>query len=617
MREILGKAKTIHELLSGTKYSIDYYQREYKWEEKQVRELIEDLTTRFLDDFDPHHERQAVEGYGHYFLGSIIISRKDNHSFIVDGQQRLTTLTLLLIYLHNLQRDRSDVVKIDELIFSEKFGKKTFNLNVEERTAAMEALFEGHAATYDDAGKPESVQTIVARYHDIETLFPEDLCDDALPYFVDWLIENVHLVEITAYSDDDAYTIFETMNDRGLSLSPVDMLKGFLLANITDPQQRDAANTLWKQRVAALADVGKDVDADFFKAWLRSQYAESIRERKKGAKPGDFDRIGTEFHRWVREHRERKDLALTSSGAFVHFLTTDFDFYSRQYLRVMHAATTLTPGLEHIFYTAQLGFTSQYQVLLAPLVPGDSEEVVNQKLRLVAIYLDILLNRRLWNWHSIGFSTMQYAMFILLRDIRRKPVGELADLLHERITASDEQTFASNERFAVHQQNRWYVQLMLARLTDYVECASGSASHYLDYVSTAGKDRYEVEHIWANKFERHTDEFSHPQDFADYRNRIGDLLLLPKSFNASYGAQTYEEKLKHYDAQNLLARSLNPHAYDHNPGFLKLVQQSGLTFGPYEYFHKAELDARQALYTQLAARVWDPALLLVPAGVHA
>ena len=52
---------------------------------------------------------------------------------------------------------------------------------------------------------------------------------EALPYFVDWLIENVHLVEITAYSDDDAYTIFETMNDRGLSLSPTDMLKGTCL----------------------------------------------------------------------------------------------------------------------------------------------------------------------------------------------------------------------------------------------------------------------------------------------------------------------------------------------------------------------------------------------------
>jgi uncharacterized protein with ParB-like and HNH nuclease domain len=273
VREILGKAKTVRELLSATKYSIDYYQREYKWQEKQVRELIDDLSSRFLDDYELEHERRAVKGYGHYFLGSIIISDKD-------GQQRLTTLTLLLIYLHNLQRDRLDASPVQEMIFSEQYGEKTFNLQVEERIPCMEALFEQEA--YGDTGKPESVQTILARYRDIEALFPDDLAGPSLPYFVDWLKENVHLVEITAYSDDDAYTIFETMNDRGLSLSPVDMLKGFLLANITDGHKRDAANTLWKQRVAALADAGKDADADFFKAWLRSQYAENIRERKRG-----------------------------------------------------------------------------------------------------------------------------------------------------------------------------------------------------------------------------------------------------------------------------------------------------------------------------------------------
>lgn len=258
MREILGNAKTIRALLSGTKYSIDYYQREYKWQKKQVCELVEDLTTRFLNNYEAGHAREAVEDYSHYFLGSIIISRKESQSYIVDGQQRLTSLTLLLIFLHNLQKNRADVVKIDELIFSERFAKKTFNLNVDERTAAMEALFDGEGETFDATSQPESVQTIMARYHDIEACFPEELTAEALPYFVDWLIDNVYLVEITTYSDEDAYTIFETMNDRGLSLSLTDMLKGFLLANITDPKHRDHANAHWKRHIAELMAIGKD-----------------------------------------------------------------------------------------------------------------------------------------------------------------------------------------------------------------------------------------------------------------------------------------------------------------------------------------------------------------------
>ena len=87
-REIDGKGKTVRELLAGRKYSIDYYQREYKWQTKQVAELIEDLSTKFLEHYEPGHERVAVAEYGHYFLGSIIISDKDSQKFIIDGQQR-------------------------------------------------------------------------------------------------------------------------------------------------------------------------------------------------------------------------------------------------------------------------------------------------------------------------------------------------------------------------------------------------------------------------------------------------------------------------------------------------------------------------------------------------
>ena len=99
MNEIHGLAKNIRALLSGCKYEIDYYQREYKWQTKHVAELLNDLTDKFLDSYDSKHDRAKVEGYGHYFLGSIIISDKNGRKFIIDGQQRLTSLTLLLIYI--------------------------------------------------------------------------------------------------------------------------------------------------------------------------------------------------------------------------------------------------------------------------------------------------------------------------------------------------------------------------------------------------------------------------------------------------------------------------------------------------------------------------------------
>ena len=282
-REIEGKGRTVRELLAGRKYSIDYYQREYKWQTKQVTELLDDLADKFLESYEAGDERSAVADYGHYFLGSIIISDKDGQKFIIDGQQRLTTLTLLLIYLHHQLEDAEQKGQIAELIFSQKYGKRSFNLDIPERTACMEALYTGEELRRQRRAR-------VGRQHPrplsptSKSSFPKSSQDAALPYFADWLIENVHLVEITAYSDGDAYTIFETMNDRGLSLTPADMLKGYLLANITDADEAHAG----QPRLEGAHQCPRRASArtrmpTASRPGCAASTPQSIRERKRGA----------------------------------------------------------------------------------------------------------------------------------------------------------------------------------------------------------------------------------------------------------------------------------------------------------------------------------------------
>lgn len=607
MDKVHGIAKNVRELLSGAKYAIDYYQREYKWEQKQVGELLDDLTSKFEEDYEPGAERSDVEKYSHYFLGSIIISQKESVNFIVDGQQRLTTLTLLLIHLNHLQKElpEDQRVKVDELIYSARFGKKSFNIQVDERERCMNALFEN--GSFEADGEAESIVHLADRYQDITELFPNNLKGEALPYFIDWLIENVHLVEITAYSDSDAYTIFETMNDRGLSLSPIDMLKGYLLSFIEDPKKRTVCNDLWKKRVQEIADMGKDMDSDFFKSWLRSQYASTIRERKRGTAPGEFDRIGSEFHRWVRE--SRTVLGLNGESSYLEFIRKDFDFYARQYKRLIEASRRFVPGLNHLFYNAQAGFTLQPMFLLAPITTADSEDVINLKWKLASMYLDMLLTKRVWNYRSNDQSTMKYPIFMLMLELRGLSPEDLALRLYDDLQ-NKQGNLSFTPQFALHGMNRRQITRILARLTAFVEVESDCADHYLAYTTGTGTKRFEVEHIWADKYEQHSDEFSHPSEFAAYRNRLGGLLLLPKSFNASYGALPYAEKLKHYFSQNLLARSLHPDCYEHNPRFLHFIEKSGLPFRPHTEFNKADLDLRQELYARIADLVWDPNRLL-------
>lgn len=606
MKEIQAKTRSVRELLSDTKYGIDYYQREYKWQTKQIVELVSDLTTAFLEEYQPQHERKDVASYGHYFLGSIVISQPDEKKQIVDGQQRLTSLTLLLIYLHNIQKDRPDAVSIEKMIFSEEYGEKSFNLDIPERNECMNALFDG--TPYDAVDQVESIQNLIGRYNDIVEAFPAEIASDkALPYFVDWLRNKTQLVEITAYADADAYTIFETMNDRGLSLSNTDMLKGYLLASITDTAKRAEANKEIKQWLLTFAKRDserdtKESEADFFKAWLRAKYAQDIRERKKGAKPEDFDLIGTEYHRWVRAKDDL--IGLNTSDDFNRWVRQDLRFFARVYLELLDASETLKPGLESVRFNADHGFTQQFQVLLAPLLPTDDETTVKAKLKLTADYLDCWLNRRLWNFKSIDYSTLQYATFLLTKELRNLSLDALRDKLITRLT-TDQKELPLDDQPYLNNWNAKSLHRQLARFTHWLEEQSGQPGRYLEYIVRSGKNAYEIEHLWANHFERHTDEFAHAQEFSAHRNRVGGLVLLPKKINASLNDKAYIDKLEHYQSENLLARSLHPMCYVHNPGFLKLKAETDLPFKAFEEFKKANFDERFSLYKGIAERLWS------------
>ena len=113
------------------------------------------------------------------------------------------------------------------------------------------------------------------------------------------------------------------------------------------------------------------------------------------------------------------------------------------------------------------------------------------------------------------------------------------------------------------------------------------------------KPDIEVEHIWSDHFEKHLDEFEYKTVFASMRNNIGDLLVLPKSFNASYNDAPYSVKVVQYFEQNILAQSLNENKYKNNPNFKRFIDNSGLQFKSYQEFKKAGIIERADLYKSI------------------
>ena len=103
--KIEAKNRSILEVLDNKKYTVDYYQREYSWEQTHIEQLVTDLCSAFLDNYSPTHQRHDVEEYNSYYLGPFVLSEKAGRRSIIDGQQRLTSLTLFLIYINKKQKE--------------------------------------------------------------------------------------------------------------------------------------------------------------------------------------------------------------------------------------------------------------------------------------------------------------------------------------------------------------------------------------------------------------------------------------------------------------------------------------------------------------------------------
>jgi uncharacterized protein with ParB-like and HNH nuclease domain len=607
--------RTIAQLLKERSFTIDEYQREYKWEQKQIEELINDLRQKFLGSYRAEHATTETANYADYFLGSIIVTE---NNALVDGQQRLSSLTLLLIYLYHAAKDQGlDVANtMRPLIYADINGAYQFNLHVPERLPIIEALFNKDE-DFPLEGKPESIQNIGARYRNIEG---SDLVKDlgiGLPHFIYWLMNRVGVIEIVTGTESDAYAIFETMNDRGKPLNPVDMLKAYLLAPIPDEARRQNANRTWKQTIQKLISAGDEVDVErdssMIKAWLRAQYADAIRVRTADASDKDWELIGKPFHRWVRDNEKR--LGWGSENRHLEVIQSEFPFFASAYLQIQEASTHYTPGLEAVFYNAHNEFTWQNTVLLAPLSKMDNGDTVRRKLAATAIYLDIWIMRRVVNYIRVGYSSTSYTMYNLCRDIRSKSLPELVEILTQKLALDAKDVSfdgsPSRERNGIdelylNQFTRRYIYHLLGRLMVFVETQSGMPDLFDKYMERSSKNPLDIEHICPFDYARYQGEFASAHEFYEWRDHVAGLLLLPADVNRSYQAKTFEEKAPHYAKQNLYAASLTASAYQHQPKFLAFRNSSGLPFEPFEHFGKTEQMKRRELIHALVHQVWSP-----------
>ncbi len=579
------------------KYDVDFYQREYVWEKKQIEDMIEDLTIEFLKNWRPGDELSKVNEYSPYYMGEIVLSESGGtRSAIIDGQQRITTVTLLLIYLkRKFGSVKGFPTVIDNLIASDHYGKQLFNLDIAERRPCMEALYEDglYAVKSND---PVSVKNLVDRFADIDECWRDDINDKNIVPFMYWLKEKVMFSKVWTNSNDFAYVIFETMNDRGLSLTQVEMLRSYLLANIDEADRekimKEFDNTTKRLAAINLSSKSK-AEFEFFKIYFRSHYAQNLSQKNASS---DFVKIGKEFHRWVRD--EEQSLGLNSSADYVEFVNRIL-YFANVYIHIMTLIEDRKQNVNDYLYliiNSDYGFTLQPALIMAAIAYEDDDATVAAKIKEVSKYLTKILSWRIWNHWLISQNQMESKIYELCKHIRNMSLEDLKEYLYS--CKMDDNTLHGTAPH-LNQQNKPKIKVLLALITEIVAKGSGTPDYMLN------KKEIEVEHIWANHFEQHTDEFDSESDFQTVRNSIGDLLVLPKSFNASYGDAAYDVKVKQYFSQNILAQTLNQQKYTSNPGFLSFMSSTGLPFKAYDDFKRAEINERTDLYRSILEYEFD------------
>ena len=611
-----GKAKSINELFFGKHYGVDFYQRDYAWKQSNLNELLEDLTRSFLNQFEKSHSRIQVATYRPYFLGPIVTHVTSEKIFLVDGQQRMTTVSLLLLNLSRVTPDDDQASELKKLVYSSKYGENNFTIDVEDRNAVMQSLLVGE--DFDSSKEDPSARAIAERYHEIEEFLVDDeLSGQALIYFVDWLLHRVVLVEIETIDRNMALEVFESMNDRGLSLTNMDMLKSFVLSKMNTAEQTAAASHTWKKTLAELLAIDKNADAEFMKLLLRAKYAESVRERNKGAVAKDFELIGTSFHKWFRDNAVR--LGLTHADDFAQFIDEDMPNFAKRYATLMDVSSTFDIEWAHVYFNAHNNFTLQYLVILAATTKADLDDVFHHKAELIAKYLDLLIARRMVNYKIFGYSPMYFQMFNLAKELRDKSVAEIQVILSAKVSELSGD-FSAVESFRLNLGNKPNVKYLLGRITAWLEgqkdmaepeagdgTSTSKTPKWAEYFERNLSDPFEVEHIWANHFERHVDQFASEQEFQESRNAFGALLLLPKSINASLNDMWVQEKIPHYLQHNALARIASPLGPERDPNLRTRLSWASLTPPlAQDELSPEQIKERTKFYRALCEKIWDP-----------
>ncbi len=612
--DISPDKQNIDGVFSNTAYYIDFYQREYRWTEAPVQQLLDDIFYNFTEgyaragDLDPSKEAVAAK-YPWYYLNTYVTNEVDGRVYLVDGQQRLTTLSLILIKLRHLaaKHDSKLAAWIDNKIVGQSGFEKKFWMNHEGHCRTQMALFDGEDPAEIDTSVGTTAMNMVRNYQMISAYLDQKLKSrHAFETFVFFFLYRLVLINL-GVEQTDVSMVFEVINDRGVGLRPYEILKGKLLGQI-DKIELDKGdyNGLWESKAAEINSFKEDELDSFFRFYLKAKYAAT---RKEG------QRFDGDYHRQMFAPDMDSNLGLLHNPARVKtFLKEDFTYYTKLYVKVRRAYTEDQEKFRSIYFNYLLDLDAPFLLTLSACVLNDPRE--REKVRTLGHeidrYFSLLQLQSAYDSNEFADSLFRISAAIRGQGIETyRPAFN--DQLKAMIAARRNVKDAAPLSYAAFKQtginlNTRFKRYFFARIDEFLaENMNMNPKHPIaDLVTRTGaKNGFHVEHIlsWNQENKKLFEEDE--ERFEQERNRLGGILLLKGKDNISSNNEPYRDKLKSYANTLYWNETLRQDSYKSKLDVKELCQKYKLDLKPYDKFGPDELEARHRLLFEITKIIWN------------
>lgn len=605
--------QTVESCLKNKSYYIDFYQREYVWSKETVEILLRDIFYSFELSYEQYKDaelsQEILEKYNWYYLNIFITNNIEGKVYIVDGQQRLSTLTLIAAKLYHSTKneDLRDTLK-DCIYGKDKWKSSVYRLDHEKRKIIMDCILKGTERPTQFKNKTE--ETLIARYDDIsDYIDKKEMNEKKLDTFICYFLERLVLVELGIMKDDTPM-IFEVINDRGEALKPFEILKGKLVGAL-DKHDTEKYSEMWDTSINRLFNI----EDEFFIDYIKSRFIFKRNSKLETA-------INNAYHRYIFEVNEIADsLAFrkTDEQQIVNikrFINENLNYYSKLYAKIR----ANVDSDEFLLYNNSiLALSGQYQIILSACEVNDPLE--KEKIHYIAKEYDRLFMLLTLNgvYNSNSFQEISYS---LNEKVRGMPIEQYRHIFDETIIEAvkerrgiqnvisvlDYPTFLKASYTNIDKRSlRYFLARIEKFICDRLQREMNNDVHYIA-TKTGYRTGYHIEHILSHN-ETNLKYFDNEEDFESKRNMLGGLLLLKDQDNISSGNEEYEDKLKTYSAGLVWGHTLCGDFYHTNKKldeFNAYLQEiCGHQIQSINKFNKEALYERCELLFNLVKLIWE------------